>query len=194
MFCGLSKLAIEASWTKKALFSARRVKESLAMVHQSQLTVETIPITHACGHMNRRKFVAAVCGLAFSADAAPLLAAPSKRNKTTTLLRKLPTASFHKKMELLQELYEGVAFHESGIIYSMQRMDADGIRPFVAADFEGQIGINPSVAKLQLRGPWEYLHGENSISASEATESWPHEPVIIDSLYFHSHWHYWSCL
>ena len=110
--------------------------------------------------------MATVCGLALSADAAPLLAATSKKNKTATLLGKLKTASFHKKMELLQELYEAVAFHESGIIYSMQRLDVDGIRPFVASDFDGQIGINPSVAKLQLGGPWDYLHGENSISAS----------------------------
>ena len=79
---------------------------------------------------------------------------------------KLRTASFDRKMELLQELYEGVAFHESGIMYSMQRLGADGIRPFVASDFDGQIGINPSVAKLQLAGPWDYLHGENSITAS----------------------------
>jgi hypothetical protein len=116
--------------------------------------------------MSRRKFMATVGGLALSAGAAPLLAATSKKSKTATLLGKLKTASFHKKFELLQELYEGVAFHESGIMYSMQRLDADGIRPFVASDFEGQIGINPSVAKLQLAGPWDYLHGENSISAS----------------------------
>ena len=105
--------------------------------------------------MNRRKFVATVCGLALSAGAPPLLAATSKKTKTATLLGKLKTASFHKKIELLQELYEGVAFHESGIIYSMQRLDADGIRPFVASDFEGQIGIKPAVAKLVVSGQWE---------------------------------------
>jgi len=90
--------------------------------------------------------MATVCGLALSADAVPLLAATPQKSKTAAMLGQLKTASFHRKMELLQEIYEGVAFHGSGIIYSMQRLDADGIRPFVASDFEGQIGINPSVA------------------------------------------------
>jgi hypothetical protein len=136
------------------------------MANQSQLALEMISTIHAHAQMNRRKFMAAVCGLALSADTAPLMAATSQKNKTATLLGNLKTASLHKKIELLQELYEGVAFHESGIIYSMQRLDANGIRPFAVSDFDGQIGINPSVAKLQLGGPWDYLHGENSISAS----------------------------
>lgn len=136
------------------------------MVNPSPFAVEAIGTTRTFANMDRRKFVASVCGLALSAGAAPLLAATPRKTASATLLGKLKTASFHKKFELLQELYENTAFHESGILYSMQRLSADGIRPFVAADFEGQIGINPSVAKLQLAGPWDYLHGENSISAS----------------------------
>ena len=67
------------------------------MVNQSQLTVETISTTHAYKQMNRRKFVATVCGLALSAETAPLLAATPKKSKTAKLLRKLKTASFRKK-------------------------------------------------------------------------------------------------
>lgn len=48
----------------------------------------------------------------------------------------------------------------------MMRLDAEGIRPFVAADFAGKIGLNVDVGKLKLDGLQDYLHGENSISAS----------------------------
>jgi hypothetical protein len=129
-------------------------------------------VRHACEHMNRRKFVATVCGLALSADAASLPAGTSNRNKTASLLGKLKTASFHKKIELLQTLYEGVAFHESGIIYSMQRLDVDGIRPFVASDFDGQIGINPSVAKLQLNSRGIICMGKTPLAHPACT--WRH--------------------
>lgn len=84
------------------------------MVNPSQLTAETVSPHSTRRHLNRRRFIAAVGGLALSADAASLLAATPRRSKAATLLGKIKTASFHKKVELLQELYEEVAFHESG--------------------------------------------------------------------------------
>jgi hypothetical protein len=146
----------------------------------SPASPETISNSGSNRSISRRKFfqTASICGLALLPNAAPLRAAATRKSKSAALLGKLKTASFHKRVAWLQELYEGVAFHESGIIYSMQRLDAEGVRPFVAADFEGQIGINPSVARLQLAGPWDYLHGENSISASGlylAAQSYRHQ-------------------
>ena len=115
--------------------------------------------------INRRQF------LRWSALGAGLAAFPAEAvarssNDSGRLIRKMEGASLHRKMELLQELYEDVAFHESGIMYSMMRLDANGVRPFVPSDFEGKIGIDASVGKLKLKGPWDYLHGENSIMVS----------------------------
>ena len=49
-------------------------------------------------------------------------------------MAKLKGASLGRKAKLLQEVYESVAFSDSGIMYSMLRLEADGIRPFVPAD------------------------------------------------------------
>src|SRR5688572_16770565 len=79
-----------ASRSKKALFSAARVEESLLeMATPSHSTVQTDSTPHTHEHMNRRKFMATLCGLALSAGAAPVLAATSKKSKTATLLGKL---------------------------------------------------------------------------------------------------------
>ena len=115
--------------------------------------------------MNRRDFLrlGTMGGLTLAGTWPAIAASNSQKRKSKNAQRlaKLKTASIHNKTGLFQEIYENVAFHESGIMYSMMRMDADGIRPFVAADFEGKISLNPSVGKLKLDGPWDYLHGEN---------------------------------
>ena len=108
----------------------------------------------------------AMGGLALAAETWPSSSAADSPNQSKWLLSKLKKASLHGKAELLQEIYENAAFHPSGIMYSMMRLDADGLRPFVAADFVGKIGLDASVGKLKLDGPWDYLHGENSITAS----------------------------
>lgn len=82
------------------------------------------------------------------------------------LLQRLGQVSPAEKVEIIQALYEQVAFHSSGIMYSMQRF-ADGvIRPFTVDDFAGKTSLDATVGKLQLDGPWDYLHGENSITNS----------------------------
>ncbi|MHB9129638.1 MAG: hypothetical protein ACYDBB_00930 [Armatimonadota bacterium] len=81
-------------------------------------------------------------------------------------LQRIGHAPPAEKADIIQALYEQVAFHASGIMYSMQRL-ADGvIRPFTADDFVGKTSLDATVGKLQLDGPWDYLHGENSITTS----------------------------
>lgn len=87
-------------------------------------------------------------------------------NDTGRALAELKESSIPRKVELIQELYERVAFSPSGIMYSMMRMDAESIRPFTAADFVGKIWKDADVGSMKLDGPWDYLHGENSITAS----------------------------
>lgn len=83
-----------------------------------------------------------------------------------TLLARFGQARLAEKIDILQALYERVAFSPSGIMYSMQRYVADEIRPFVAADFSGKTSLDTTVGKLKLEGPQDYLHGENSITTS----------------------------
>lgn len=81
-------------------------------------------------------------------------------------LRLLEGARLDRKVEILQDLYERVAFNESGIMYSMQRLDESGIRPFVPADFEGHYTLKIKIDQHHLDGPQDYLHGENSTFTS----------------------------
>src|SRR5688572_2030720 len=118
---------------------------------------------------SRREFLqtSALSGLALAAGRSGLaFAAVSPKSTHAGALQELKGASLHRKAELVQEIYENVAFHESGIAYSMMRLEAAGIRPFVAEDFAGKTGLNVDVGKLKLDGLQDYLHGENSISAS----------------------------
>ncbi len=82
------------------------------------------------------------------------------------LLSDLSAVPLHEKAERSQGIYDRVAFSPSGMMYSMQRFADGEIRPFRPSDFDGAIFINPSVGKLDIDGPWDYLHGENSITAS----------------------------
>lgn len=93
-------------------------------------------------------------------------ASSSSVDRHSSSLADLRGLSLSAKVELLQRVYEREAFHESGIMYSMMRLDNGIIRPFVPDDFHGQIGLDATVGKLQLDGPWDYLHGENSITVS----------------------------
>ena len=76
-------------------------------------------------------------------------------------LHAIEGADAHTKIDLIQTIYEGVEFHDSGIMYSMQYLDEAGIRPFVESDFPPGIPTptgTPSAAA--------YLHGENSLMAA----------------------------
>src|SRR6187402_939821 len=97
---------------------------------------------------SRREFLhaSALGGLAWAAESSRLaVAADSSKSIHARELKELKGASLDRKAELVQEIYENVAFHESGILYSMMRLDAEGIRPFVAGDFAGKIGLNVDV-------------------------------------------------
>ena len=87
-------------------------------------------------------------------------------NRTARALAEIKGSSVPRKVELIQEIHEREAFSPSGIMYSMIRMDTDGLRPFVASDFTGKIWKQAEVGQLKLDGPWDYLQGENSITAS----------------------------
>ena len=116
--------------------------------------------------MNRRAFLRLSAAGAAVVAGLPVALAVDSLAKSARLLRKLSGASLRRKADLLQELYENVAFSESGIMYSMLWMDSNGVRRFAPADFAGKIALDTSVARLKLAGPWEYLEGENSISVS----------------------------
>ena len=87
-------------------------------------------------------------------------------NRTARALAELKGSPVPRKVELVQEIYERHAFSPSGIMYSMMQLDADGIRPFEPADFTGKIWVDASAGQLELDGPWDYLQGENCITAS----------------------------
>ncbi len=82
------------------------------------------------------------------------------------LLADLETPSIAAKVQAVQAILERVGFGPTGIMYSMQRLERDTIRPFRASDFPGKTSLDASVGKLQLDGPQDYLHGENSITQS----------------------------
>lgn len=118
---------------------------------------------------SRRDFLqaSALGGLAWAVESSrPAVAAVPSASSHVGDLKELKDASLDRKAELVQKIYEDVALHESGIAYSMMRLEAEGIRPFVAEDFAGKTGLNVDVGKLKLDGLQDYLHGENSISAS----------------------------
>ena len=85
---------------------------------------------------------------------------------STDCLSDLASATISKKAEIIQSFYERVAFHPSGIIYSMQHMDEHAVRPFTSADFEGKYSMNFEKWRLKPDGPWDHVHNENSITTS----------------------------
>lgn len=88
------------------------------------------------------------------------------RSSSARLLNSLSNATVEERVALVQRLYEKVAFHKSGIMYSMLHLDSDGVRPFQEQDFIDSLGLDATVGRLQISGPAEYLECENSISAS----------------------------
>ena len=82
------------------------------------------------------------------------------------LLANLGQQRVDEKVQTVQAILECVGFGPKGIMYSMQKLQKDGIRPFRADDFQGKTSLDASVGKLQLDGPHDYLHGENSITQS----------------------------
>jgi len=74
--------------------------------------------------------------------------------------------SVESKIQALQQVYERVAFSPSGIMYSMLHYDGDAPRPFEPNDVVGKFYFDGRVGDLHLDGPWDYLHGENSIANS----------------------------
>jgi hypothetical protein len=108
-------------------------------------------------------------GLGFSLGGLSLASCATKNsdgNQIARDLAELKGSSIPHKVELVQEIYERNAFSPSGIMYSMMHLDETGVRPFVAEDFKGKVWIEANVGKLELEGPWDYLQGENSITAS----------------------------
>jgi hypothetical protein len=90
------------------------------------------------------------------------------KTKMTTkeLLDGLSGADLEQKAERIQTLVAQTGFGACGIMYSMQRLVDGEVRPFNAADFEGTVGLNPAVGKLEIAGTWEALQNENSITTS----------------------------
>ena len=85
---------------------------------------------------------------------------------STAELAELATAPIGRKAEIIQKFYESVAFHPSGIVYSMQRMDEHFVRPFTAGDFAGKHGMSFDKWRVKPDGFWDWIHNENSITTS----------------------------
>ncbi|MDX2455303.1 hypothetical protein [Desulfosarcina sp.] len=78
----------------------------------------------------------------------------------------LADASIEEKAGLIQSFYQDVAFHESGIMYSLMKIDGDVIRPFEPRDFVGIESFDFEGWRIKPAGPWEYRNNENSITTS----------------------------
>ncbi len=83
-----------------------------------------------------------------------------------TNLEKLSHSSLEEKAALIQQFYENVIFHESGIMYSMMKIDGDTVRPYSSEDFIGMETCDLNKWKIKPEGYWEVLNNENSITAS----------------------------
>ena len=70
------------------------------------------------------------------------------------------------KIRAIQEVYQESVFSPSGMTYSMLHYEGDVPRPFEARDFLGKFYLDSKVGNLELDGPWDYLHGENSIATA----------------------------
>jgi hypothetical protein len=81
-------------------------------------------------------------------------------------LAALAGASIEEKADLIQAFYPDVAFHESGIMYSLLKIDGDEIRPFEPRDFIGIESFDFEGWRIKPAGPWEYRNNENSITTS----------------------------
>lgn len=87
-------------------------------------------------------------------------------NHAGDTLKALGTASIHEKAQMIQQFYENLIFHESGIMYSLMKIDGREIRPFEPRDFEGKAVFDYSQWRIQPKGHWENLNNENSITTS----------------------------
>ncbi|RKX34353.1 MAG: hypothetical protein DRP71_07325 [Verrucomicrobia bacterium] len=81
-------------------------------------------------------------------------------------LAALAGAPIEEKAALIQSFYERIVFHESGIMYSMMKIDGDTVRPFEPRDFEGIESFDFEGWRIRPKGPWEYRNNENSITTS----------------------------
>ena len=76
-------------------------------------------------------------------------------NSTPNPLTALSGASIEEKAELIQSFYEQTIFHESGIMYSMMKIDGDIVRPFEPRDFEGIDTFNFEGWRIKPKGAWD---------------------------------------
>ncbi|MDF2668166.1 MAG: hypothetical protein K0R67_472 [Paenibacillus sp.] len=74
--------------------------------------------------------------------------------------------SLEAKAGQIQQFYEKVIHHESGIMYSLMKIDGDRIRPFAPEDFAGKDSFDFSQWRIKPNGHWEVLNNENSITTS----------------------------
>ncbi len=81
-------------------------------------------------------------------------------------LAALAGTSIEEKAKLIQSFYEQTVFHESGIMYSMMKIDGNEVRPFEPRDFEGIESFDFEGWRIKPKGPWEYRNNENSITTS----------------------------
>ncbi|MBL4575011.1 MAG: hypothetical protein JKY51_02800, partial [Opitutaceae bacterium] len=87
-------------------------------------------------------------------------------SSTPNLLPAFSGASIEEKADLIQSFYEKVIFHESGIMYSMMKIDDGNVRPFEPRDFKGIDTFNFEGWRIKPKGAWEYRNNENSITTS----------------------------
>jgi len=87
-------------------------------------------------------------------------------SSTKNPLAALAGASLEEKADLIQSFYEDTIFHESGIMYSLMKIDGDEIRPFEPRDFVGIESFDFKGWRVKPKGTWEQRNNENSITTS----------------------------
>ncbi|WP_135557095.1 hypothetical protein [Paenibacillus cymbidii] len=81
-------------------------------------------------------------------------------------LQQLKHLPLEAKANRIQALYEAVIFDESGIMYSLMKIDGEQIRPFEPKDCVGAETERFDRWRYPLQGQWELLNNENSITTS----------------------------
>ncbi|MDF2668167.1 MAG: hypothetical protein K0R67_473 [Paenibacillus sp.] len=81
-------------------------------------------------------------------------------------LKQLRNAPLEEKANQIQALYESVIHDDSGIMYSLLKIDGERIRPFEPQDFVHSESESFAAWRYPLNGQWELLNNENSITTS----------------------------
>lgn len=111
-----------------------------------------------------------------------------ERRRIIGWLETLAGKPLQQKINIIQEHYPSVIFSESGIMYSLLKIDGETIRPLNESDFPYK-GVRHDYGQWRHKpdGDWDLLNYENSITTSGlylASQAWRYsatqEPDALD--------------